>query len=36
VHRFNERGPEGLKDSWSKGHPPRLSVEQLAQRQRVG
>ena len=22
VHRFNERGPEGLKDSWSKGHPP--------------
>src|SRR3954468_15765632 len=31
VHRFNERGPEGLKDSWSKGHPPRLSAEQLAQ-----
>ena len=28
---FNERGPEGLKDSWSKGHPPRLSAEQLAQ-----
>src|SRR5215217_18166 len=26
VHRFNERGPEGLKDSWSKGHPPRLSA----------
>src|SRR5215204_511277 len=25
VHRFNERAPEGLKDSWSKGHPPRLS-----------
>src|SRR5829696_4116008 len=23
--------PEGLKDSWSKGHPPRLSAEQLAQ-----
>src|SRR5215208_2691756 len=31
VHRFNERGPEGLKDRWSKGHPPRLSAEQLAQ-----
>ena len=31
VHRFNERGPEGLKDSWSKGHPPRLSAGQLAQ-----
>src|SRR5215204_4579972 len=31
VHRFNERGPEGLKDSWSKGHRPRLSAEQLAQ-----
>src|SRR3954470_6939181 len=28
---FNERGPEGLKDSWSKGHPPRLSAEQLGQ-----
>jgi len=31
VHRFNERGPEGLKDSWSKGHPPRLSAAQLMQ-----
>src|SRR5215204_6532742 len=31
VHRFNERGPEGLKDRWSKGHRPRLSAEQLAQ-----
>src|SRR4026209_2438619 len=30
-HRFHEGGPEGLKDSWSKGHPPRLSAEQLAQ-----
>jgi transposase len=28
VHRFNERGPEGLKDAWAKGHPPRLSAEQ--------
>src|SRR3954463_7602415 len=35
VHLFNERGPEGLKDSWSKGHPPRLSAEQLAQRTEV-
>jgi hypothetical protein len=25
VHRFNEHGPEGLKDIRSKGHPPRLS-----------
>ena len=28
VHRFNERGPEGLKDSWSRGHrlaSPRTS-----------
>ena len=31
VHRYNERGPEGLKDSWSKGHPPRLTAEQLAE-----
>ena len=31
VHRFNERGPEGLKDSWSKGNPPRLSAAQLAE-----
>ncbi len=30
VHRFNERGPEGLKDRWSRGHPQRLSAEQLA------
>lgn len=21
VHRFNERGPDGLKDAWSKGNP---------------
>src|ERR687894_2780093 len=25
VHRFNERGPEGLLDSWSRGPEPRLS-----------
>jgi transposase len=31
VHRFNERGPDGLKDSWSKGNPPRLSSEQQAE-----
>ena len=31
VHRFNEGGPEGLKDSWSKGNPPRLSAAQLAE-----
>src|SRR3954468_22252465 len=31
VHRFNERGPDGLKDSWSKGKPPRLSAEQQAE-----
>src|ERR671913_1167460 len=31
VHRFNERGPEGLKDTWSKGNPPRLSAEQQAE-----
>ena len=24
VHRFNEQGPDGLKDTWSKGNPPRL------------
>ena len=30
VHRFNAHGPEGLKDRWSKGNPPRLSVEQQA------
>lgn len=28
VHRFNARGPDGLKDTWAKGHPPRLSAGQ--------
>ena len=28
VHRFNDHGPDGLKDSWAKGHPPRLSTAQ--------
>jgi transposase len=31
VHRFNEHGPEGLLDSWSKGPTPRLSAEQRAE-----
>jgi transposase len=31
VHRFNELGPDGLKDEWSKGNPPRLSPEQLVE-----
>src|SRR5919202_6199680 len=31
VHRFNQHGPEGLKDTWSKGNPPRLSAEQEAE-----
>jgi len=30
VHRFNEAGPEGLKDSWYRGPEPRLSPKQLA------
>src|SRR3954469_20688406 len=35
VHRFNEHGPEGLKDSWSKGNPPRLSPEQQSELARM-
>src|SRR3954451_4662221 len=31
VHRFKRHGPDGLKDSWSKGKPPRLSAEQQAE-----
>ena len=31
VHRFNAHGPDGLKDSWSKGSPPRLSADQRAE-----
>jgi transposase len=30
VRRFNEHGPDGLKDTWSKGTPSRLSHEQQA------
>jgi transposase len=32
VHRFNERGPEGLKDNWRRDVPSRLSA---AQRERL-
>jgi putative transposase len=35
VHRFNEHGPDGLKDAWSKGNPPRLSAEQQAELARL-
>lgn len=31
VHRFNEAGPEGLKDAWYGGPQPRLSPEQKAE-----
>jgi transposase len=31
VHRFNEHGPNGLKDNWSKGKPSRLSAAQQAE-----
>ncbi len=31
VHRFNEAGPDGLKDAWYGGPPSRLSPEQLAE-----
>ena len=31
MHRFNERGPEGLLDGWSKGPASRLSGEQRAE-----
>src|SRR5215203_2190209 len=31
VHRFNDHGPEGLLDSWSKGPAPRLSADQRAE-----
>ena len=30
VHRFNDQGPDGLKDIRSKGQPARLSPEELA------
>jgi transposase len=31
VHRFNAAGPDGLKDHWADGPPPRLSAEQKAE-----
>jgi transposase len=31
VHRFNEAGPEGLKEAWYGGPEPRLSPEQKAE-----
>ena len=35
VHRFNERGPDGLKDVWSQGKPPRLCADQQAELARL-
>src|SRR5215203_3551395 len=35
VHRFNERGLDGLKDAWSKGNPSRLSPEQQGELARL-
>lgn len=31
VHRFNEHGPEGLKDDWARPKPRRLSEAQQAE-----
>ncbi len=31
VHRFNEAGPDGLKDAWWSGPEPRLSPSQKAE-----
>jgi transposase len=31
VHRFNEAGPEGLRDAWNVGPEPRLSAAQKAE-----
>jgi transposase len=35
VHRFNERGLDGLKDAWSKGNPSRLSPDQQVELARL-
>ena len=35
VHRFNQHGPDGLTDAWSKGKPPRLSADQQAELARL-
>ena len=31
VHRFNQAGPDGLKDAWNGGPQPRLSASQKAE-----
>ena len=31
VHRFNDRGPEGLKDDWVRDKPRRLDAAQQAE-----
>jgi transposase len=31
VHRFNQLGPEGMRDHWANGSAPRLSAAQLAE-----
>ncbi len=31
VHRFNQAGPDGLKDAWRSGPEPRLSPPQKAE-----
>jgi transposase len=31
VHRFNEAGPDGLRDHWAGGPDPRLSAEHKAE-----
>lgn len=35
VHRFNEAGPDGLKDAWNGGPEPRLSPAQKAELARI-
>lgn len=35
VHRFNQLGPDGLKDAWYGGPAPRLSPEQKAELAKV-
>ena len=35
VHRFNAAGPDGLKDNWTAGPPPRLSSAQKAELARI-
>ena len=35
VHRFNKHGPDGLRDSWSKGNPSRLSADRQAELARL-